>query len=134
MQLCCQLSHLQIVDSHLEKDLLYAINLNHAFAIVLFGEQSERVEHVSLIKLGVALKRENSKKLIKGKHWLLCEKFIEFSLLLIVGGEANHFEDLVEALLVDLLIRVCVQIEDLAEVALVGPTNASPRRPGSHSN
>ena len=47
------------------------------------------------------------------------EALLELLALLLVRDEPHHFEDLVEALQVNFLVCVRVQVEDLAEVATV---------------
>jgi len=89
--------------------------------LVFFGQESECVLDVHLVKLRVALQTEDVDEFVEVDLRLLLEHFAELLFLLLVGREPNHFEDVVEALQVDVLrLLVRLQHEDLSEVRTVG--------------
>ena len=121
MQLSRELGDLEVGNANLSENFLHTVKLDHAVACVLLGEQAERILDVGLVELGVGAERENVEELPEVESFLLFKHLLEFLFLLRVRLEANHVENLLQALIVDPLVCVAVpdlaiQVEDLLEV------------------
>ena len=67
------------------------------------------------------MQRENLLELIEGDLGVLLEDLVELLRLLVVGHEADHLEDVVEALAVQLLLVgvATFELEDFTEVLVL---------------